>query len=171
MPPPDLLTKLRSWLPYTIAGQRRNGRNTDPALSVLLKHPGLEAMALDEEVHPVLGAARMLSGDSLLPNDHMVRTCTAAHAACHCLASVSARVGRMLVVVSSAHLNPAAGLRQHSCCLLASRVVQCMWLTLARHLKGNSVHASYRNVAVTCCQHCCAQRSLRAPGSDAFQEH
>ena len=76
MAPPDLFSVLRKWLPYTVAGQRR-ANDTDPALSALLKHPGLQSIALDENVQPVLGAARMLSGDSLLPDDHMVR--------CHCV--------------------------------------------------------------------------------------
>jgi hypothetical protein len=83
MAPPDLFSVLRKWLPYTVAGQRR-ANDTDPALSALLKHPGLQSIALDENVQPVLGAARMLSGDSLLPDDHMVR--------CHCV-HLCVRVG------------------------------------------------------------------------------
>jgi hypothetical protein len=68
----DILAVLRRWLPYTVLGASSDVDHTCPTLSPLLNHPGLRDLARDVDVTPVLGAARMLSDDSLLPSDHMV---------------------------------------------------------------------------------------------------
>lgn len=46
---------------------------TCPTLSPLLEHQRLRDIAENTDVKPVLGAARMLSKDSMLPDDHLVR--------------------------------------------------------------------------------------------------
>jgi hypothetical protein len=72
MPVQDILAVLRRWFPYTVHGAGSDVDHTCPTLSPLLKHPGLRDLASTADVKPVLGAARMLSADSLLPLDHMV---------------------------------------------------------------------------------------------------
>jgi hypothetical protein len=71
----DLISVLLGWLPYTASrstGARDEDDTSHPSLSELLKHPGLEKLAANASVRPVLGAARMLSKDSLIPPDHLV---------------------------------------------------------------------------------------------------
>lgn len=72
MPVHDILTVLQRWFPYT-ASAGKEVKSDHPALSKLLQRPELESLASNPDIQPMLGAARMLSGDSLLPDDHMVR--------------------------------------------------------------------------------------------------
>ena len=72
MPVQEILGVLQRWFPYT-AGAARTPTSDCPTLSKLLKRPELESLANNPDIQPMLGAARMLSGDSLLPDDHMVR--------------------------------------------------------------------------------------------------
>lgn len=66
----NILSVLMSWLPYTARTSLHKG-GTEPSLSRLLKEPGMEKLADNPDVKPVLGAARMLSKDSDLPDDHL----------------------------------------------------------------------------------------------------
>lgn len=71
----EAMNVLLSWLPYTAKksmGMVSKTDNTCPTLSPLLEHPRLRKLAENEDVKPVLGAARMLSKDSALPDDHLV---------------------------------------------------------------------------------------------------
>jgi hypothetical protein len=72
----DFVAILLQWLPYTARRAIKvpvKEDDTHPSLSPLLQHPGLAELASNPNVKPVLGAARMLSKDSNLPDDHMVR--------------------------------------------------------------------------------------------------
>lgn len=73
----DVISVLLGWLPYTLKqAETVDSDVTHPSLSQLLKHPGIEKLAANPSVKPVLGAARMLSKDSMLPPDHLARSLT-----------------------------------------------------------------------------------------------
>lgn len=73
MPIQDAMNVLLSWLPYTSRKSLDSrAEDTCPTLSPLLQHPRLRDLAENTDVKPVLGAARMLSKDSILPDDHLV---------------------------------------------------------------------------------------------------
>jgi hypothetical protein len=75
----DFLSTLTKWLPYTLhASIFADSKDAlDPTNSPLLQdhrdRPLLVALAGNPDVKPVLGASRMLSKDSTLPSDHLVR--------------------------------------------------------------------------------------------------
>eukprot|EP00892_Ulva_mutabilis_P010389 jgi/Ulvmu1/7722/UM039_0028.1 len=70
----DAMAVMLSWLPFTAKrsmGIVPQADSTCPTLSPLLEHPRLRDIAENTDVKPVLGAARMLSKDSMLPDDHL----------------------------------------------------------------------------------------------------